>query len=222
MLNKLKPTIAVVDSGIGGVSVLRQLKQKYGAGNFIYFADNLYMPYGNKSKYFVKSRVEEIIEYLNKFFNPDIIFVACNTASSVLKKLPKNVKTIKFNNNSPILATKLTAQQLVGFNMIAANKLAQKIEQNIFDLPVLEQYIKRFVAKLKLDQYDCITLGCTHYELVKAIFEKYCPNTQFLLNSLPMIESIKFKPKQSQTTIKVLLSKNDENYKNKILHLINI
>ena len=39
--------IAIIDSGIGGVSVLKQLTNKHGGGNFIYFADNLYMPYGN-------------------------------------------------------------------------------------------------------------------------------------------------------------------------------
>lgn len=222
MLNKLKPTIAIVDSGIGGISVLRQLKQKYGAGNYIYFADNFYMPYGNKSKQFLKNRVEEIIALLNKNYQPDIIFIACNTASSVLQKLPSNVKTIKFNNNAPILATKLTAQQLSNLNAMVANNLAQKIENSIDNLRLLEQYVKRLVVNYNLNQYKSITLGCTHYELIKPIFEKFCPNTKFLLNSKPMVDSVKFKPKQKLTTVKILLSKKDQKYENKILNLINI
>ena len=221
MLNKLKPTIAVVDSGIGGVSVLKQLIQKYHAGNYIYFADNLYMPYGKKSATFLKNRVENIIENLNKFYQPDIIFIACNTASSVLKNKLKNVKTIDFKTDTPILATKLTSQQLTGFNVIAAKNLATQIEKHINNLPVLNKYIKHLVENLKLNQYKSITLGCTHYELVKDLFTKQCQNTQFLLNSSRMIESVKFKPKQGQKTIKIILSKKDEKYEKRILNLIN-
>ena len=48
------------------VLLVKQLIQKYKTGNYIYFADNLYMPYGTKDKSFVKNRVEEIIEFLKK------------------------------------------------------------------------------------------------------------------------------------------------------------
>ena len=100
MLNKLKPTIAVIDSGIGGISVLNQLLLKFKTGNYIYFADNLFMPYGNKSAKFVKTRVEEIIESLNKNYQPDYVIVACNTASSVIDKAKyNNVLTIEFNKS---------------------------------------------------------------------------------------------------------------------------
>ena len=221
MLNKLKPTIAIVDSGIGGVSVLRQLIQKYHAGNYIYFADNLYMPYGKKSATFLKNRVEYIIDYLNKFYKPDIIFIACNTASSVLKGKMKNVKTIDFKPDYPILATKLTSQQLAGFNVIVANNLASQIEKHIGNIAVLDRYIKNVVTNLKLNQYKYITLGCTHYELVKDLFIKHCPNTEFMLNSSHMVENAKYKPKQGLKTIKIILSRKDEKYEKQILNLIN-
>ena len=88
MLKGKNPTIAIVDSGIGGVSVLKQLIAKYNGGNFIYFADNLYMPYGNKNKIWLKNRIEEIIGILQDRYNVDYIIIACNTASSVLVNAP--------------------------------------------------------------------------------------------------------------------------------------
>ena len=143
MLNKLKPTIAVIDSGIGGISVLNQLLLKFKTGNYIYFADNLFMPYGNKSAKFVKTRVEEIIESLNKNYQPDYVIVACNTASSVIDKAKyNNVLTIEFNKSNPILATNLTSKQLAGFHVIADKNLANLIEKYIDDKNKMKQIIK--------------------------------------------------------------------------------
>ena len=81
MKNDKDYTIAIFDSGIGGISILRQLISKYKAGKYIYFADNLYMPYGNKDREFVKSRVNEIIDYLRQEHKVDKIIIACNTFS---------------------------------------------------------------------------------------------------------------------------------------------
>lgn len=221
MLNKLKPTIVVIDSGIGGISVLNQLLLKYKAGNYIYFADNLFMPYGNKSANFVKTRVEEIINFLNKNYQPDYIIVACNTASSVIDCAKyNNVFSIKFDKSNSILATNLTSKQLAGFDVIADKQLAGLIEKYIDDKSKLKQIIKNKVKSHNLSDYKNITLGCTHYELTKSLFENFCPNTIFKLNSKNLVDSINFEPKQAFLTIKVLLSKKDENYKQKILNLI--
>ena len=84
MLNKLKTTIAVVDSGIGGTSVLSELIEKYPHYNYIYFADNLNMPYGKKSKRFLLKRAKEIIDVLKNSYKVDAIIIACNTLSSVI------------------------------------------------------------------------------------------------------------------------------------------
>ena len=221
MLNKLKPTIAVVDSGIGGISVLNQLIQKYKFGNFLYFADNLHMPYGNKKSKFIEKRLEQIIQYLNKFYCPDMIIIACNTASSVVDcSKYDNVKTILFDKSNPILATKLTSKQLAGFNVIADKNLASLIEHKINKPTLLLQNIKEHAKKLKLNKYPILTLGCTHYELIKDMFEKVCPNTKFILNSAKLIEQINFAPEQNYLTIKLLLSKKDERCEKLINSLI--
>lgn len=220
MLTKLKPTIAVIDSGLGGVSVLNQLIAKYGCGNYIYFADNLFMPYGNKTAKFIEKRVEEIINKLNKDYQPDYIIIACNTASSVVNKAKfDNVLTISFNKSTPILATKLTVNQLAGFDAIADKNLASLIEKDINNQTKLNQDIKRHANAHNLQQYKVLTLGCTHYELVKDLFQKYCPNTTFILNSASLIDNLNFDPLQEYLTIKVLLSKQDANYEQTIIKL---
>ena len=76
--------IGVIDSGIGGLSLLKSLVSKYPNENYIYLADNLNMPYGNKSKKWIVSRICELINYLYDNFNVKLVILACNTASSCL------------------------------------------------------------------------------------------------------------------------------------------
>ena len=97
MKNDVCDTIAILDSGIGGISILKQLIKKYKAGNYIYFADNQFMPYGNKDKVFVKDRVNEIIEFLKTRYKANKIIIACNTASTCL--YGNLDKTIEILNN---------------------------------------------------------------------------------------------------------------------------
>ena len=156
MLNKLNPTIAVIDSGIGGVSILRQLIEKYKCGNFIYFADNLNMPYGNKSKLWVKNRMDQIISILQEKYKVDYIIIACNTASaSIDVNNYKNVEVMQFNQNLTYFATELTKKNLNNIKVIADKNLAKEIEKNIFNARVLELTIKRHIQTTKQESVYC-------------------------------------------------------------------
>ena len=96
MSNCQNPTIAIIDSGIGGVSVLKQLIEKFKAGNYIYFADNLYMPYGNKSKTWLKKRIEFLLNSLKTKYGIKHFIIACNTASTTINGLYcENVKCMQ-------------------------------------------------------------------------------------------------------------------------------
>lgn len=208
MLKKLKPTIAVVDSGIGGVSVLRALINKFNAGNYIYFADNLYMPYGKRTKTFVKNRVEHIINFLNQNYLPDLIIIACNTASSSINGQDyANVCTMKFKTDKTILATPLTKKNMPSHNVIADKTLAKQIEKNIFNHKKLKKIIANHIKKLKLTNVSDLILGCTHYELAINIFKDLLPNTHIKNNSDFVLNTIKFDPKTDETTILFLQSK---------------
>lgn len=184
-------TIAIIDSGIGGISILNRLIKKFNCGNYIYFADNLYMPYGNKTCEFLSKRLDYIINLLFNDYKVDLIIVACNTASSVIDKQKyNNIITMTFANDKTYFATALTKKNLKNINVIADNSLASLIEQNIFDTPKLNEIISKHIKKHKLDKLSSFVLGCTHYELVKDIFVNKCKNVNVESNIDFVIDKI--------------------------------
>lgn len=217
---KKPSTIAIIDSGIGGISILNRLIKKYNCGNYIYFADNLYMPYGNKTTSFLSERLDYIINLLFNDYKADLIIIACNTASSVIDKTKyKNIITMQFDNTKTYFATALTKQNLKDVNVIADNTLASQIEQNIFDKASLEKIICAHIKKYKLNKLSSFVLGCTHYELVKDIFIKHCKKTKVLSNIDFIIDKINVKKCRNLNVI-CLQSKCSLCYNKKIQRLI--
>lgn len=223
MLNKLKSTIAIVDSGIGGISVLKRLIKCYPNYNYIYYADNLNMPYGKRCKTKLKKRIVEIINLLNHSYLVDAVIIACNTASSVInsKDFP-NVFTMPFEQDKTYLATPLTKKSLKDIKVIADSNLASQIEKHIFDRRALEKIIKNHITRLHLNELSSFVLGCTHYELCYDYFKKLCPNSKIIPNSDYLISKIKFTYplKEYNPSILILQSKPSEEYLEKLNKLI--
>lgn len=78
-----KPKIAFIDSGIGGFSIAQSVLSSVPNADFLYFMDNRFLPYGELSDTFLKARLLAIADYLLTFHQPDVIVVACNTASTL-------------------------------------------------------------------------------------------------------------------------------------------
>ena len=74
-------TIGIFDSGIGGLSVFREIRRLLPTERYIYFADNAFCPYGTRSPSFIQERAREITE-LRVRRGAEIIVVACNTATA--------------------------------------------------------------------------------------------------------------------------------------------
>ncbi len=221
MSNCQNPTIAIIDSGIGGVSVLRQLISKCNGGNYIYFADNLFMPYGNKTKSWLKNRLNNIIEFLNDKYKVDFIIVACNTASANINQSDyDNVKIMSFDNDLTYFATNLTKKTLRDRNIIASNTLAKQIEFNINNQTKLEHIVKRHINFHKLNKLNQFVLGCTHYELAEHIFKKFCPNSEIINNSSFLINKLDFLTPQKEFNLIMLTSKQDYKLQTTILNLL--
>lgn len=221
MLSSKNPTIALLDSGIGGTAVLREIIKKYGGGNYIYFADNLFMPYGNKSFKQVKIRLNEIIELLKNKYRANIIIIACNTASNVIRNdKHKNVLIMPFKDNMIYLTTNLTRKILNSPLIISSSRLAKQIENNIFNEEKLNVIVKDFVNKHQLNKLNSFVLGCTHYELVNHLFKIHCSNSLVLNNSKYLLENFQLLNKFNDLNIKIILSKQNKNLENKIIKLI--
>lgn len=222
MLNKLSPTIAIVDSGIGGISVLNKLIKRYQSGNYIYFADNLYMPYGTKSKAEIKERILNIIDNLKQNYQVDMIIIACNTASSVLKNIDINgVIKFEFNDKkATYLTTPLTQKSLKNLKTISSSNLAREIEENIFNISKVEKIVREEIKTHKLNKLDSLILGCTHYELVEDIFKRYCPKTKVSANSYNILDKIIYNPNTEDLSIYFMTTKQDMKYISMLKSLI--
>lgn len=170
--------IGVFDSGIGGLTVLKEIIKKYPHNEYIYFGDTANLPYGNKSK-----------EELNKFFNRiisffeekkvDIIIAACGTVSTTLKKeldekgiIDVITPTINYVNNNynkvGLIATDATIKSnyfqnhiKVELKFLNTPLLVPMIESSIIDLKVINDYMKYF------SDIEVLILGCTHYPLIE-------------------------------------------------------
>ncbi len=221
MSNKIINTIAVIDSGIGGLSVLKRLINNNAKGNYIYFADNKNMPYGSKSKKFLLKRLTEIIDLLINKYKVDEIIVACNTASSVLINYnnPK-VKIMKFDKKTLYLGTPLLKKTLTKYKVIADKTLAKEIEKNIFNSKQIENLVNRHIKRYNIDKQKEICLGCTHYELVFEYFKKLCPDTIIKCNSDLITDEINLK--SEDLNIVILLSNQDTEYEQKIRKIIGL
>lgn len=206
--------IAILDSGIGGVTLLSEMAKKYPNENYIYLADNEYMPYGNKNAKFIKTRLLELVNYLYDTFNVKLVILACHTASisaleylkqhSPIKVIGLNLKTLA-TNDYKILCTKLSSKGYSDLNVHTCSKLAKAIEDNIFDATALNRKLKNVINKANINESNII-LGCTHYELVASKFRALYPNKHFILPCHEFVASLKLdKPNIEQSLGDILI-----------------
>jgi glutamate racemase len=110
------PNILVFDSGLGGLTVLTEIRKLLHGVNLVYAADDAAFPYGARSEVQVIQRVEEMIEWLIASHRPDLICIACNTASTVaLKPLRSRFPKIPFVGTVPAIkpAAKLSRSKMI-------------------------------------------------------------------------------------------------------------
>ena len=214
--------IGVFDSGIGGLTVLKELLDKYPNNTYYYFGDNINIPYGTKTKYELTILSSKIIDFLI-LKEVDLIIIACGTISSNIYfdlKQKYNIPiydiispTIEYLNNSNyqkigVLATEMTVKSQI-FNQINKEiyqipcpKLVPLIEDNLDYTDVLAEYLKQ------LPKVDTIVLGCTHYP----VFEKYLNKLNYKTINMGKVLCEKLNLKNNkELKIRLYFSKVDHN-----------
>lgn len=178
--------IALLDSGIGGLNLLKRLMALYPHNDYVYFADTYAHPYGKLDKEYLIIRLTHIAELLYEQ-GAEIIVFACNTASTVAleevkRALPIPVLGVKpvyvpTGESTLIMCTPLTASsetikeyQKSGALVYANACLAPLVERYIRDLSRIEGYLYEELKKYK--NLEKIVLGCTHYIYLKDIIER--------------------------------------------------
>ncbi|WP_218915348.1 glutamate racemase [Hippea maritima] len=184
--------IGVFDSGVGGLSVVKQLLKAFNS-DIIYLGDTARLPYGTKSKETVLKYSIQNAEFLMRF-NVDAIVVACNTASSVaIDVLKKKFNLPVFGVIEPaaklaakfekvcVIGTTSTIQSNAYPKKIAKYNKGCRVTQRACPLfvPLVEEGwiyddITYEVAKRYLYDLECdaLILGCTHYPLLREIIQR--------------------------------------------------
>ena len=200
-----KNEIGIFDSGIGGITILNELKKILPNENFIYYADSKNNPYGNKSLNELFKIVCDIVDKLLKR-NVKLIVIACNTATTrcinMLREKYKNVIFVgtepaikvacdKNFKNTIVMATPGTINtermhQLVDNNI--------KDNQNVYLIPCegladtiefktekeVEIKVNELLTPYKDKDIDSIVLGCTHYPYAKKFIKNIFPNATLI------------------------------------------
>lgn len=178
--------IAVIDSGSGGINVLKSMFSSARGCQFLYLADDKNSPYGNKSEQELIEIGTNLVVFLQSFFAPDIIVIACNTlTSAALSTLRKTFPNIKFIGCEPalkpacekykqedvlLLATPATiansrlVKSYPHVRTLAIDNLPKLIDENLCQLDVLTPLLAENIEPF---QPKAIVLGCTHFEGIK-------------------------------------------------------
>lgn len=200
--------IGVFDSGVGGLSILKTLKESFPNESFVYLGDTARLPYGSKSKETIKYYVTRNIDYLQKTYPLKAVVVACNSASSVLGELILPVKTIGVieagadaalskttSNKIGLWATKATVSSLSyekeikhldpdsTLLSVSCPTLVALVEESGADHPLLNDAFEHYLSPIKEDpEIDTLILGCTHFPFFKEKLEQYLKKQGLFLN----------------------------------------
>lgn len=187
--------IGIFDSGLGGLSVLYEAKRLLPDAQYIYYADEDHVPYGEKSREEILSYVKEVIEFL-LLQQVDAIVIACNTATSVATKEMRKTYPVPIIGMEPavkkavelygddkrilVAATPVTIKgdklyHLVEsvdkhhhVDLISLPGLVRFAEKGDFDSDEVEEYLKEMLKIYDLEDYSTVVLGCTHFNYFKA------------------------------------------------------
>lgn len=194
MNNKKSDPIAVIDSGMGGITVLRKLYKLMPNENYIYFGDSANAPYGIKTKDEIRQLTVDGVERLMAMGAKSIV-IACNTATSAAAAelrakypgypiigLEPAVKPAALSMEQPVvlvLATPLTLKEekylkLVErfegeatFIPLPAPELVRFIESGNLDSKEEIEYLEKILEPYDNNKVDAVVLGCTHFPFAR-------------------------------------------------------
>lgn len=208
LLHKDAP-IGVFDSGVGGLTVAREIMRQIPNERIVYFGDTARVPYGSKSKETVTRFSEQIVRFL-RTFQVKTIVVACNTASAyaldalekdidipiigVVKPGAKVAMEATKNGRIGVIATEATiGSQIYNQYIQESNKavtiygkacplFVPLIEEGLWEDPVTDEIARRYLTELIDIDIDTLILGCTHYPLIRSTLGRIVGNQVTLVN----------------------------------------
>lgn len=198
IMNQKRDPIGVLDSGVGGISTLREMVRELPDERFIYYGDMANAPYGTKSTEEVIDCVRTVVDKLTEQHIKALV-IACNTATgaaaAVLREelsIPvvgmepalKPAARMRKNGSVLVLATPLTLHQEKFENLmkqygegavkVPCPGLMELVEAD--DREGALQYLKELFARYPAEKVDAVVLGCTHYVFLRDMIRELLPD----------------------------------------------
>lgn len=187
--------IGVFDSGVGGLTVAREIMRQIPNERIVYFGDTARVPYGSKSKETVTKYSRQIVRFLETQ-EVKAIVIACNTASAyaldqiekeiqipiigVVKPGAKTASETTRNGKVGVIATEGTINSEIYTKYIkqlnqnvevigkACPLFVPLVEEGLLEDPVTDEIAQRYLSVLIDSGIDTLILGCTHYPLIRS------------------------------------------------------
>lgn len=213
---KLKAPIGVFDSGVGGLTVAREIMRQLPNENIVYFGDTARVPYGSKSKDMIIRYSRQDINFLQTK-KVKAIVVACNTASAVALEEIKDEYQVPIlgvvepgamaaaeatqNGNIGIIGTEATIKSGIYNNYLRKIKpnisivskacplFVPLVEEGLIEDRVTDDIVGRYLGEFKEYQIDALILGCTHYPFLSNSIARFMGPEVKLVN--PAYETAK-------------------------------
>ena len=200
MKNKKMAPVGVFDSGVGGLTVAREISRQLPYENIVYFGDTARVPYGSKSQNTIIRFSEQIIRFL-RTKQVKAIVIACNTASALALDAVKDEFDLPIigvvipgaraaveattNGKVGVVGTEATVQSGMYTKVIQGmNPKIEVIEKACpLFVPLVEEGFKEHIVTREIIEYylesmrntdiDAMILGCTHYPLLRSKIREY-------------------------------------------------
>ena len=205
--------VGVFDSGVGGLSVWRELIKELPFNDFVYLSDSAYCPYGPRTQEEITGRVCKAVDFLISQ-SVSIIVVACNTATAAAIETLRDRYDLPFVGMEPavkpaaihsrtgvigVLATKATLNGKLYNNTLESyasgtkvvekvgDGLVEAVERGETDSGKTENLLRKYIQPMLDAGADHIVLGCTHYPFLVKLIEKIAGNDVTVVDPAPSV-----------------------------------
>jgi glutamate racemase len=196
--------LGVFDSGVGGLTVFRELIRAFPEADIIYLGDTARVPYGVRSPEIIRQYAVELARHLTENYRTDFLIAACNTISScalpaiedalgipvigVIKPGAESAAKLTENNIIGVIGTSATIKsdaykialsacsEEISVFQAACPLLVPLVEEGILDGEIPRLALKMYLEPLAEKGIDTLILGCTHYPLLSPFIKELYPN----------------------------------------------
>ncbi|AQS40499.1 glutamate racemase [Shewanella psychrophila] len=234
--------ILVFDSGIGGLTILDEIRQALPNENYLYLFDNARLPYGELGEQELISGCLSLITGFVQEESVSMVIIACNTASTLILPSLRAVLNIPVvgvvpaikpaallsrNKHIGLLATPGTIKRAYTHELIdqfasgctvelyASSELVMLAEQKAAGNPITQHQLAQILRPIHQSELDTLVLGCTHFPILKREMQEYLGDKVLLLDSGKAVAArvLTLKLRIQQELLQGVLSKQDDEYR---------